>query len=171
MTDAVHSIYFWLGGAITQRAVWNSSFFLVVCLLGFTFRLCSEDRVMNFLMVSPAVLMSTSQKIPVQENFLLWYDLTASHGTLPESFTGTDSREARTGNLGFGSIRLQMEVCVLHSCRKHSGCLHSLVQVPAICSSPFAAPVLIILSVSSTMLDVFPVSRLPLAAPFLSRPD
>lgn len=47
-----------------------------------------------------------------------------------------------------------METHVLHRCRKHSGCLHSLVLVPAICSSPFATPVLPGLSVSSTVLAV-----------------
>lgn len=57
-----------------------------------------------------------------------------------------------------------MEVHVLCACRKHC-----LVWVPAICSSPFASPVLTTLSVCSTVL----VSNMmtPLCTPFLSYLD
>lgn len=128
------------------------------------FKLCSEDSYQFSLDLSGSSYERFT-KIPIQENFLLWYNLAASRGTLPGSFTGADSREVRIRNLGFGSIRLEVEVHVLLSCRKQSGCSHSLVWVPAICSSPFATPLLTILSVSSTVLDVFSV-MFPCCSPF-----
>lgn len=167
MTDAVHSVY-----CLTQWC-YNANnilkqFFLPLLLCS-SWPVCLNfalKAVTIFLVVSLAVLMSTSQ-IPVQENFLLWYNLAESHGTLPGSFTGTDSREVRIRNLRFGSIWIQVEVHVhvLLSCRKHSSGSRSRVSVPAICSSPFATLLLTTLSASSTVLDASSV-MFPCCSPF-----
>lgn len=95
-------------------------------------------------------------RIQFQENILLWYNLPASRGTSPGSFTGTESKEARIQNLRFGSIWLQMGVHVLHSCRKCSD-LRSHVQIPAVCASPISTSAPAILSSGSTLLAILPI--------------
>lgn len=127
----------WHDSAVRQTVIQSSSFFLsVLWSLTLPFSSAWKTGVMNFLTISPAAYEHFT-KIQFQENILLCYNLPASYGTSPGSFTGTENREARIQNLRFGSVWLQMEVHVLHSCRKFSG-LHSHVRIPAICASPIS---------------------------------
>lgn len=154
----------WLNGSVTQTTIWKDSFFLLFYL---TFKLWSEDRVTHFLVVSPAVLKSISLKFQFRQNScsdtILQYLLELCQQV--SQVLTAEWLDSGIWDLAPFSSKWKC-MCFMLAGSIQVVCI-ALFGFPAICSSPFASPVLTTLSVCSTVLGTFPTSWLPFVAPFL----